>query len=212
MQTGAPEFKKITKGNDMPDQITADNLICSAEDSCLLIIDIQTRLIAAMPDKVLERLKKNTTMLLKAANLLPVPVFATQQYPDGLGPMEADIHAVLPKGYKHFDKTCFSCTDAEGFMDALSATNKRQIVITGIEAHICVLQTAVALRSAGHDVFVVGDAVSSRQRENYENAIQRMQASGITICNTESVLFEWLRDAKHQHFKTLSAMVRQSSG
>ena len=195
-------------GNDMPDQKTTDNLLCSAENSCLLIIDIQSRLTAIMPGKVLERLKRNTSLLLKAANLLPVPVFATQQYPDGLGPMEEEIQAVLPKDYKHFDKTCFSCTDASGFMDTLAATGKRQVVITGIEAHICVLQTAFALHSAGYDVFVVGDAVSSRQRENYENAIQRLQASGVTICNTESVLFEWLRDARHPHFKTLSTLVK----
>lgn len=192
----------------MPDQKTADNLLCSAENSCLLIIDIQLRLTAVMPGKVLERLKRNTSLLLKAANLLPVPVFATQQYPDGLGPMEDEIQAVLPKDYNHFDKTCFSCTDVEDFMKALAATGKRQVVIAGIEAHICVLQTAFALQSAGYDVFVVGDAVSSRQRENYENAIQRMQAAGVTICNTESVLFEWLRDAKHPHFKVLSALVK----
>jgi nicotinamidase-related amidase len=195
-------------GNDMPDQKTAGNLLCSAGNSCLLIVDIQSRLTAAMPGKVLERLKKNTTLLLKAANLLQLPVLATQQYPAGLGPMEADIQAVLPKDYRHFDKTCFSCSDADGFMDALAAVGKRQIIITGIEAHICVLQTAVALHAAGYDVFVVGDAVSSRQRENYENAIQRLQLSGVIICNTESVLLEWLRDAKHEHFKAVSALIR----
>jgi isochorismate hydrolase len=194
--------------NHMSDQKTADNLLCSAGSSCLLIIDIQSRLTAVMPGKVLERLKKNTSLLLKAANLLPIPVFATQQYPNGLGQMEADIQAVLPKNYNHFDKTCFSSTDASGFMDALAATGKHQVVITGIEAHICVLQTAIKLHTAGYDVFVVGDAVSSRQRENYENAIQRLQGCGVTVCNTESVLFEWLRDAKHEHFKTLSALVR----
>jgi nicotinamidase-related amidase len=195
-------------GNDMPDQKTAGNLLCSAGNSCLLIIDIQSRLTAAMPGKVLERLKRNTTLLIKAANLLQLPVFATRQYPAGLGPMEADIQAVLPKDCRHFDKTCFSCSDANGFMDALAATGKQQIIITGIEAHICVLQTAIALHAAGYDVFVVGDAVSSRQRENYENAIQRLQSSAVCISSTESVLFEWLRDASHPQFKDISTLVK----
>jgi len=196
----------------MPDQIIADNLICSAEDSCLLIIDIQSRLTAAMPVKVLERLKRNSTMLLNTAKNLSIPVFATQQYPEGLGPMETVIKDMLPGDYRHYDKTCFSCAQAENFMHDIEATNRKQIIIMGVEAHICVLQTAIDLRVAGYNIFVVADAVCSRQRENYENAIQRMLCSGIITCNTESVLFEWLRDAKHQHFKTVSAMVRQSSG
>lgn len=212
MSTGVPRIQKITKGNDMPDQITAENLICSAEDSCLLIIDMQTRLTAAMPGKVLERLKRNSTLLLNTANHLSIPVFATQQYPEGLGPMEADIKNLLPGGYRHYDKTCFSCAQVENFMHDVETTNRKQIIIMGVEAHICVLQTAIDLRVAGYHIFVVTDAVCSRQRENYENAIQRLQCSGIITCNTESVLFEWLRDAKHQHFKTVSAMVRQSSG
>jgi isochorismate hydrolase len=193
----------------MPDQITADNLICSAKDSCLLAIDIQSRLTAAMPGKVLERLIRNSTMLLNIAKHLSIPVFATQQYPEGLGPMEAVIKKVLPEGYKHYDKTCFSCAQAENFLNDVEATNRKQIIIMGVEAHICVLQTALDLRVAGYHVFVVTDAVCSRQRDNYENAIQRLQCSGVITCNTESVLFEWLRDAKHQHFKVVSAMVRQ---
>ncbi len=195
----------------MPDQLTADNLICSAEHSCLLIIDIQSRLTATMPVKVLERLKRNSIMLLNTANHLSIPVFATQQYPEGLGPMEAVIKNLLPEGYRHYDKTCFSCAQAENFMQDLEATNRKQIIIMGVEAHICVLQTAIDLRVAGYHIFVVTDTVCSRQRENYENAIQRLQCSGIITCNTESVLFEWLRDAKHQHFKTVSALVRQTS-
>ena len=85
---------------------------------------------------------------------------------------------------------------------------RKQIILTGIEAHICVLQTAMDLQNAKYDVFVVNDAVCSRQRENYENALQRLQQAGVIICNTESVLFEWLRDSRHEHFKTISALIR----
>ena len=208
---GARNLKTINTGNNMLNQMTAENLICSEEDSCLLIIDFQTRLTAAMPGKVLERLKRNSTMLLNTANHLLIPVFATEQYPEGLGPMDAGIQNLLPEKYHHYNKTCFSCAHVDNFMQDIEATNRQQIIIMGVEAHICVLQTAIDLRIAGYHVFVVSDAVCSRQRENYENAIQRLQSSGVITCNTESVLFEWLRDAKHQHFRELSAMIRQSS-
>ena len=192
----------------MSDKKPLDSLLCNADHCCLLIIDIQSKLTAAMPGKVLERLKRNSSMLLQAAGKLSMPVMVTRQYPQGLGPLIPEVTDMLPDDHKLFDKTCFSCTDADGFMENLGSTGRRQIVIAGIEAHICVLQTAIALRSAGFDVFVVSDAVSSRQRENYENAIQRMHASDIIICNTESMLFEWLRDASHPHFKALSALIK----
>ncbi len=192
----------------MSDKKPLDSLLCNADHCCLLVIDIQTKLTATMPGKVLDRLKRNSSTLLQAADQLSIPVFVTQQYPQGLGPMIPELTQLLPKGSRLFDKTCFSCTEAEGFMSALTTTGRHQIVMAGIEAHICVLQTAIALRAAGFDVFVVSDAVSSRQRENYENAIQRMHASNIMICNTESMLFEWLRDARNTHFKTLSALIK----
>ena len=184
------------------------NSLCVADTSCLVIIDIQTRLTATMPGKVLDRLKRNTTLLIKAATSLSLPILATQQYPQGLGPIEPQINVALPPDCRHFEKTCFSCASADNFMQELSRLGRKQIILTGIEAHICVLQTAMDLQNAKYDVFVVNDAVCSRQRENYENALQRLQQAGVIICNTESVLFEWLRDSRHEHFKTISALIR----
>ncbi|MEE9552511.1 MAG: hydrolase [Gammaproteobacteria bacterium] len=187
----------------------AGNLsLCNANDSALIIIDIQTRLTATMPIKVLARLKRNSSFLIKAAGLLAIPVLATEQYPKGLGPLEPEIVDVLPENTLRFEKTCFSCVGAENFMEQLENTGRKQIILMGIEAHVCVLQTAIDLLAAGFHVFVIIDAVSSRHRENYEAALQRMRHAGVTTCNAESVLFEWLRDAKHEHFKTLSAMVK----
>jgi len=188
--------------------MTTTNLLCKADDSCLLVIDIQSRLAAAMPDKVLDRLKRNTILLINAARTLSVPVLATQQYPQGLGPIDPEISEALPPDCRHFEKTCFSCASSENFMQELTRMGKKQIILTGIEAHVCVLQTALDLLTAKYDVFVVNDAVSSRHRENYENALQRLQQAGVSICNTESVIFEWVRDSRHEHFKTISALLK----
>lgn len=192
----------------MTEQIDAEGLLCDVDKSCLLVIDVQTRLTEIMPDKVLDRLKRNTTLLLNSARHLGIPILATQQYPQGLGPLEPEIEAAIPEGSPRFEKTCFSCTDAENFMQQLKATGKQQVIIVGVEAHICVLQTAIDLLCAGYNVFVIIDAVCSRQRENYENAMARLQQAGVITCNTESVIFEWLRDARHEHFKTVSALIK----
>ena len=183
--------------------------LCETDASCLLIIDIQIRLTAVMPGKVLDRLKRNTLLLLNTAKILSIPVLATQQYPQGLGPIEPQISEALPPDCRHFEKTSFSCIAAGNFMREFKKLGKKQIILTGIEAHVCVLQTAIDLNNAGYDVFVVIDAISSRHRENYENAIQRLQQAGITTCNTESVIFEWLKDAAHEHFKTIAAMIKE---
>lgn len=192
----------------MTNQRKSESLLCDANSSCLLMIDIQTRLTAAMPGKVLDRLKRNSALLLKTAGYLSIPVFATRQYPQGLGPIEPDLEGLLPDRNIQIEKTCFSCTDADNFMKELEASGKKQVIITGVEAHICVLQTAIHLLDDGYSVFVVTDAVCSRQRENYENAITRLQQSGVITCNTESVMFEWLRDAKHEHFKSVTALIK----
>ena len=182
--------------------------LCVSNDSCLLVIDIQTRLTAAMPVKVLDRLKRNSTMLLKTASVLAIPVFVSQQYPQGLGSVEPDIEALLPGNHKQYEKTCFSCANVNKFMQDLRDSGRTQVILIGLEAHVCVLQTAIDLHTSGYHAFVVLDAVCSRQRENYENAMQRLQHLGITVCNSESVIFEWLRDANHQQFKTVSALIK----
>ncbi|MCI0400560.1 MAG: isochorismatase family protein [Gammaproteobacteria bacterium] len=169
---------------------------------------MQTRLSAAMPSKVLARVKRNVEILTQAAQLLSVPVIVTEQYPEGLGPVEPDIAKHLPNDALRFEKTRFSCCGAEGFTQSVADSKRRQAILTGMEAHVCVLQTAIDLHTSGLEVFVVADAVCSRKREDYENALLRMQQAGIMLVNTESVVFEWLRDARHEHFKTISALIR----
>ncbi len=192
----------------MSDHKTDISLLCDAYDSVLILIDIQTRLIATMPAKVLARLKRNSYLLIKAAETLGIPVLATEQYPKGLGPLEPEIVDILPENTLRFEKTCFSCAGADTFIQQLENTDRKQVILMGIEAHVCVLQTAIDLLSAGFRVFVIIDGVCSRNRENYETALQRMRHAGVITCNAESVLFEWIRDASHEHFKTLSAMIK----
>ena len=181
--------------------------LCDVNDSCFVIIDIQENLTPALPVNVIKRLRNNTLVLLNAANQLNIPVIATAQYPKGLGPIEEAITSKLSDSAKYFEKTSFSCLGADGFSAHLTTLNKKQVILVGIEAHICVLQTAFELIADGFDVFVVSDATGSRKLTNYDSAIMRLNQAGIYTTNTESVLFEWLRDASNPDFKTLSRLI-----
>lgn len=181
--------------------------LCEVAESQLVVIDIQTKLGAAMPAKVLNRVLQNTRLLLHAAALLDVPVHATEQYPKGLGPLEARVGECLPADVQRWEKTAFSCARADGFVGALRAAGRMHIVMAGMEAHICVLQTAVDLVARGFRVFVAEDAVCSRKLDNYQNALLRMQRSGAMVVSAESVVFEWLGDARHERFKAVAAIL-----
>jgi isochorismate hydrolase len=181
--------------------------LCEAEKSQLVVIDIQTKLGAAMPAKVLNRVLQNTRLLLQTAALLDVPVHATEQYPKGLGPLEPRVRECLPAGVHRWEKTAFSCARTDGFLASLRDAERMHIVVTGMEAHICVLQTAVDLVAHGFTVFVVEDAVCSRKLENYQNALLRMQRSGASVVSAESVVFEWLGDARHDRFKAVAGLL-----
>jgi isochorismate hydrolase len=150
----------------------------------------------------------NTKLLLRACELLNVPVTASEQYPAGLGPTEPSVAESLPASTWRIEKTCFSCFEADGFADHVAAQKRDQVVLAGMEAHICVLQTAVHLKAAGYRVYVVEDAVCSRKLENYQNALERLRQSGIMVTSTESVVFEWLGDSRHAQFKTISQLLR----
>ncbi len=181
--------------------------LCDIEDSCLIIIDVQEKLTTAIPDKVINRLRKNTGILLNAANELNVPVITTAQYPKGLGATEKFITQNLTDSTITFEKTHFSCLGADGFTKHLTELKKKQIILTGVEAHICIFQSAIELRQTGFDVYVVIDAIASREFTSYESALTRLKQAGIILLNTESVLFEWLRDASHENFKTISKLI-----
>ena len=182
-------------------------LLCNAENSCLMIVDIQEKLSAVMPEKVINRLKSNADVLLTAADRLNVPVIVTMQYPKGLGDVENFVKDKLNEKSKCFEKTSFSCLGAEGLPEHLEKLNKKQIIMIGLESHICVLQSAIELTEKGYDVFVVSDAIASRKLTSYETSLTRLEQANIWLLNTESVLFEWLRNASHPEFKSLSKLI-----
>ena len=165
-----------------------------------MIVDIQERLAAVMAAR--ESVIAKTALLIEAATRLAVPIVVTEQYPKGLGHTEPQLTAALPAGAKVLEKTAFSAACGA------SELQRPQVIIAGMEAHVCVLQTALELTAVGRQVFVVGDAVCSRAESNYLNALARMQQSGVIVTNTESLIFEWLRDASNEHFRPLSKLIR----
>lgn len=182
--------------------------LCRREDSALLIVDVQTRLAAAMPAAARERVLRNTGILIDAAKALGIPLVHTEQYPRGLGATEPELAERLEGQAQRLEKTVFSCCGAEGFDAAVCADNRTQWILCGMEAHVCVLQTALELHARGLQVFVVEDGVCSRSDVNHANALARLRQADVVISNTESVLFEWLRDASDPQFKALSALIR----
>ncbi|MBI1422082.1 MAG: isochorismatase family protein [Gammaproteobacteria bacterium] len=182
--------------------------LCQAQLSQLLIIDVQDRLARTMDETILEQLLRNTRILIEAAIALEIPIVRTEQYPKGLGPTVAAIAEKLPAGQTAYEKTCFSSCGAAGIDTQLNDITRKQLIVTGMEAHICVLQSAIELQQQGKQVFVVQDAVCSRSKQHYKNALARLQQAGVIITNAESVLFEWLKDASHAQFKTLSRLIR----
>jgi len=182
------------------------NLKLQADISQFVIIDKQTRLIAVMPQDSVKDTIKNTCILSQAANLLKVPVIITEQYPKGLGNTFSEI-LDININTQAVVKTVFSCVEEPKFNRQLTVDHS-QIVLVGMEAHICVLQTALDLISAGKKVFVAEDAIISRNSANKVNAIARMRDSGCIICNTESIIFEWLGKAEGDAFKSISKLIR----
>ncbi len=175
------------------------------ENTVIIAIDFQERLFPVMNAK--EKLLQNVVKLIKGAKALEVPVIVPEQYPKGLGPTIPEIKELLP-GMKPVEKVCFSCCDNDAFNQALAALNRKQVLIAGIEAHICVYQTAAALARQGYEVQVVTDCVSSREPENKAVAIQKMGALGILPSSTEMVLFEMLKVAQGDKFKQISSIVK----
>jgi nicotinamidase-related amidase len=182
--------------------------LLSAANSLLVVIDIQTKLTAILPEAEARHMGAQTQKLLSAAKLLEIPVLVTEQYPEGLGATDSAIGDNLPYAAQMFSKTGFSVRAADGFAAALRQTGRKQLVLAGLEAHVCVLQSALDCQHAGYQVHVVADAVCSRALGNKRHALQRMRQQGITVSTTESVLFEWLADAKHPEFKSIAALIR----
>ncbi len=184
-----------------------ERFFLDAEQSVLLVIDVQERLCKAMDQQVLNQLTANTGILLEAAQELGIPVVITEQYVKGLGETLPELRAKAADAPR-FEKMSFGCCGSQEFAEKLRATGRRQIVITGMETHVCVLQSALELLDAGYSVHLVRDAVMSRSKANWTTAQGITQQAGGVLTCTEAVLFQWMKVAGTESFKKLSKLVR----
>lgn len=199
-----PEHWYLVSHNVTPRPMEPPLMLIRADDSALVVIDMQERLVPAMQAPA--RTIRNARTLLRAANAVGVPVLMTEQYPEGLGRTVPEIAALATT--PPLRKMHFSCMEDPDFAAAFRALGRRQAVLAGMEAHICVVQTAASLLEAGIQVFVVSDASASRTLDSERACIDRLSAGGAGIVTTEMVVFEWLGRAGTPAFKELLPLIR----
>lgn len=175
------------------------------EDSVLIIIDVQGKLAQLMHQK--EILFKNIQIVIKGVQALGIPIIWLEQVPDKLGQTIPEVSSLLPH-MQPFSKSTFSCCSIEEFQTAFKKLNRKQILILGIETHICVYQSTRDLLKQGLEVFVVADAVSSRTLENKQIGLELMKSAGAVLTSGEAALFEMLKSADHKNFKEIAKIVK----
>jgi len=184
-----------------------DRFFLERDRALLVVIDVQEKLCVAMDHKVLNKLCRNIGILLETAHELNVPVVVTEQYVKGLGPTLAELKEKAGDA-PCYEKMAFSCCGSPEFVERLKASGRTQIIVTGMETHVCVLQTVIELRDAGFEVHLVKDAVMSRDKRNWQTAVEAMTLTGAVPTSTESAMFQLLRVAGTDSFKKLSKLVR----
>lgn len=174
----------------------------TAKGAALLIVDVQDKLLLKMAKGPL--VVANSVRLIKAAQILGIPLMATEQYPKGLGPTNPAVAELIPN---RPEKVCFHCCAVPAVLEQLFAHKTTHVTLAGIEAHICIAQTALELLHQNFQVQVVADAVASRHEFDAEIALRRLERAGAVLTTTEAMLFEWTETADHPHFKEISALV-----
>lgn len=175
-----------------------------AKETALLVVDVQEKLMAKIP--AADALVQDIGFLIDVAKLIGVEVLATEQYPRGLGPTVAALAARLPT---RPDKVAFSCCAISGLIEGLRHNRRTRVLLAGIEAHVCVLHTALDLRAAGFAVYLAADACASRYAIDREFALRRMEQAGAILTTVETAAFEWLGGSTHPQFKAVSALVQE---
>jgi len=176
------------------------------EESVLLVIDVQGKLASLVHESA--EVERNILKLVRACRVLEVPVMYTEQYPEGLGRTVESLRKLF-EGEAPFEKSAFSCCGSEDFMSHLRQLNRNEIMVAGIETHICVYQTSVELIEYGYNVHVVTDAVSSRSAENRAMGIHCIENAGAWLKTTEMAIFELLRVAEGERFKKISRIIKE---
>jgi nicotinamidase-related amidase len=178
------------------------------ERTALVVIDVQERLFPAMDADHREEVMRNLKVLTAAARRLQLGTLITEQYPKGLGHTLQELKDTLPAGVQPVEKVAFSCWGVEAFRSRLTATAARQLLVAGIEAHVCVLMSALDLLAEGYAVHVVADAVTSRTQANWRLAMAQLREAGAVVTTTETVLFQLLGQADTDDFRELARLIR----
>jgi nicotinamidase-related amidase len=177
-----------------------------ASRTALAIVDMQEGFRSSISD--FAETAARVALMAHAAQILKVPILVTEQYPKGLGSTAGEIRAVLSANLEVIEKTAFSACGAPEFVPALDATGARQVIVCGIEAHVCVNQTTHDLLARGFAAHLLTDCISARAAHNKEVALAKMRQSGALPSTTEMALFELLRDARHEQFKTIQKLIK----
>lgn len=186
--------------------------VASRSHAVLLVVDVQERLAAAMSRR--QAVLDSTSKLVRTAALVGVPVIVTRQYPTGLGDVEPVLRVAIESAADATsviwaNKVAFDCFAEPAFTEALASTDRRQVVIAGMESHICIVQTALSALMQGFDVHVVGDSCCSREAASHESALARLRTAGAVITTTESVLYELVGEAATDEFRALLRIVKE---
>lgn len=182
-----------------------NKFILDKNNAVLVIIDIQEKLVAVMSER--QKVTDNCLHLIEAAKLMNVPIIVTEQYPKGLGRTINEIKKALPH-YEPLEKVTFDCCKGDGFLRMINSLNRKQIILTGMETHVCVLQTCLSLLKKKYSVHLVSDAVCSRKKDDYLTGREMMRDAGAVITCTETVLFQLLEKAGTPEFKVISGRIK----
>ena len=185
--------------------MSVDRFMLDKENSVLLVIDIQERLAVVMKEK--DAVVRNTQHLIELAKMINLPVVVTEQYPKGLGRTVPELQAALPD-VKPVEKTSFDCCGEPAFMAEMRRIGRKKVIVTGMETHICVLQTTIGLLRDGYEPHVVRDAMCSRTKANWKTGIEFMRDAGAAVTGTETVLFQLLKVAGTDVFKKISQRIK----
>ena len=178
-----------------------------AEKAVLVVIDVQERLVPAMPEDIYLRLRNTVAMLVEVAGLLGIPVVTTEQYPKGIGHTVPELAAACNETV--IEKVSFGCCGEPTFLKALKNTGRTQVLITGMEAHVCVYQTVLGLLEDGYYVHLLRDAICSRNKTDYLAGVANAGQAGAVVTTAETVMFQMLQKSTHEQFRAVSKLVKE---
>lgn len=178
-----------------------------AEKAVLVVIDVQERLVPAMPEDIYLRLRNTVAMLVEVAGLLGIPVVTTEQYPKGIGHTVPELAAACNETV--IEKVSFGCCGEPNFLKALKNTGRTQVLITGMEAHVCVYQTVLGLLEDGYYVHLLRDAICSRNKTDYLAGVANAGQAGAVVTTAETVMFQMLQESTHEQFRAVSKLVKE---